>query len=113
MSDGPILSALARLEAKMDAEFTGLRTEMSAFRSSVTDELGKTRGAIAEKLADVQASLTAVRDDIAVDMGGVDAARLVNDNTREGMKQMREQVSVMWKQVKALEAKVRGITGEP
>jgi hypothetical protein len=47
MSDDPILSALARLEAKMDAEFAGLRTDMSAFRSGVTDELGKTRGAIA------------------------------------------------------------------
>jgi hypothetical protein len=46
-------------------------------------------------------------------MGGVDAARLAKDSTREDMKQMREQVSVMWKQIKALEAKARAITGEP
>ena len=43
-------------------------------------------------------------------MGGVDAVRWANDNTRVDMKQIHEQVSVMWKQIKVLEAKVRGLT---
>lgn len=54
-----------------------------------------------------------IRDDIAVNMDGVDAARQANDNTRADVTQMREQMSVMWKQIKAPQAQVRGITGEP
>jgi methyl-accepting chemotaxis protein len=109
MSDDPILSALARLEAGQ----ASLRTEFQTLRTDFLGELGQTRGAIMEKVADLQASVTAIRDDIAVNMGGVDAMRKANDTTRADMIQMREQMSVMWKQIKALEAQVRGITGAP
>jgi hypothetical protein len=44
-------------------------------------------------------------------MGAVDAARLVNDNTRDDVKQMREQMSVMWRQLKAVQARVDEIDG--
>lgn len=57
--------------------------------------------------------ITLIRDDIAVNMGGVDAARQANDNTRADVTQIREQMSVMWKQIKQLESRVRDITGEP
>jgi chromosome segregation ATPase len=137
MSDDPILSALVRLEAgqaSLSTDFQTLRTDFQAlqtdfqplrtdsqtlrtdFQALRTDflaELGQTRGAIMEKVAELQSSVTAIRDDIAVNMGGVDAARQANDNTRADVTQMREQMSVMWKQIKTLEARVRGITGEP
>jgi hypothetical protein len=130
MSDDPILSALARLEAgqaSMQADqaslrtgfqalhtgFQTLRTDFHTLRTDMLAELGQTRGAIMGRMAELQASVTAIRDDIAVNMGGVDAVRQANDNTRADLIQMREQMSVMWKQIKTLEARVRGITGDP
>jgi chromosome segregation ATPase len=130
MSDDPILSALARLEAgqaSMQADqaslrtgfqalhtgFQTLRTDFHTLRTDMLAELGQTRGAIMGRMAELQASVTAIRDDIAVNMGGVDAVRQANDNTRADLVQMREQMSVMWKQIKTLEARVRGITGDP
>ncbi len=127
MSDDPVLSALARLEAeagrvsgrldhlsggmdnlsgRMDAlsgrmdhvsgRIDNFLADQSSFRADMLDELGKTRGVIMEKVADLQASVTAIRDDIGVNMGGVDSARKANDTTREDMIEMREQMSVMW-----------------
>jgi chromosome segregation ATPase len=130
MSDDPILSALARLEAgqaSMQADqaslrtgfqalhtgFQTLRTDFHTLRTDMLAELGQTRGAIMGRMAELQASVTAIRDDIAVNMGRVDAVRQANDNTRADLVQMREQMSVMWKQIKTLEARVRGITGDP
>jgi hypothetical protein len=46
-------------------------------------------------------------------MGSVEAVRKANDNTRAHMTQMQEQMSVMWKQIKRLESRVRDITGDP
>jgi stress response protein YsnF len=46
-------------------------------------------------------------------MGAVDAVQRANDNTREMVRLQGEQLSVMWRQIKALEAKVREIRGDP
>ena len=45
-------------------------------------------------------------------MGRADAATRANDNTREELRGLNDQVSMMWRQMKRLEAKVRD-TGEP
>jgi hypothetical protein len=111
-----ILSALARLEAgqaSMQADRASLHTGFQTLRTDMLAELGQTRGAIMGRVAELQASVTAIRDDITVNMGRVDAVRQANDNTRADLVQMREQMSVMWKQIKTLEARVRGITGDP
>jgi hypothetical protein len=97
----------------MQADQASLRTDFHTLRTDMLAELGQTRGAIMGRVAELQASVTAIRDDIAVNMGGVDAVRQANDNTRADVIQMREQMSVMWKQIKTLEARVRGITGDP
>ncbi len=52
-------------------------------------------------------------DDISVNIGAVDAVHRANDNTRDLVRQQGEQMSVMWRQLKTLEARVRGITGDP
>ncbi len=62
-------------------------------------------------IEEIQDSLTRIRDDIAVNMGAVDMAREVNDNTRADLKQMREQMSIMWKQLKRLQTDVDGLRG--
>ncbi|MGD0106178.1 MAG: hypothetical protein ABSC06_19375 [Rhodopila sp.] len=109
MSDDPILDVLARVEANQ-AKFG---TEIAALRADFLPELGSRSGAITEKVPELQASVALIRDDLAVKMGGVDAARQANDNKRVDVTQMREQMSIMWKQIKRLEEKVRSVTGEP
>ena len=64
-----------------------------------------------ERIDRLQNTVTAIQDDIAVNMGAVDAMpRQVNDNTREDLKQMREQMSVMWRQLKAVQVRVDEIS---
>jgi len=60
-----------------------------------------------------QNSLTAIRDDIGVNMGAAEAMQRANDNTRELVRLQGDQLSAMWRQLKALEARVREITGDP
>jgi hypothetical protein len=69
MSDDPILSALARLEAgqaDVTDRLTRLDVGQRSLRADFFSELGATRGAVTEKLTDMQSTLTDIRDDIAV-----------------------------------------------
>ena len=95
-STSRILATLERLEAG---------------QANIRDDLIKTRADIMERIDRLQNTVTSTRDDITVNMGAVDAARLVNDNTRDDVKQMREQMSVMWRQLKAVQARVDEIDG--
>jgi chromosome segregation ATPase len=136
MSDGLILAALARPQATLarvettlaqveagqtaalahvEAGHASLRRDM-ATREDLTrmrEELTRTRVDIMDRIDRLQNTVSAIRDDIAVNMGAADAAQRVNDNTREDLRSLREQVSVMWRQLKAVEARVREITGDP
>ncbi len=114
MSDDPILAALARLETGQAAMAARLgRLEAGIGTLATRTELGETRAAIMERIDRVQDSLTAIRDDIAVNMGTADAMQKANDNTRELVRLQGEQLTVMWRQLKDLQAKVREITGDP
>lgn len=61
----------------------------------------------------VQNSVTAIRDDIAVNYGTVDHVRKANDNTREELRQLTALVSGMMRQIVRLQTDVRGLKGEP
>jgi hypothetical protein len=67
MSDDTILAGLARLEAGLLA----LEAGQTKLRTDFLDELGKTRADIMGKVAELQDAVTAIRDDIAVNMGAV------------------------------------------
>jgi uncharacterized coiled-coil DUF342 family protein len=89
--DTPILAALARLEASHAA----LRVDLMARMDRLED------------------GLTAIRTDIAVNFGAADAAKRANDNTREEVRSLSEMVSALVRKVRALETRVREITGDP
>jgi len=91
----------------------GLRGEFTGIRIDLSDELGRTRAAIMEKIAELNASVVAIRDDIAINMGAADAMQKANDNTRELVRLQAEQMSLMRKQIKQLQADVRDIKGTP
>jgi uncharacterized protein (UPF0335 family) len=58
-------------------------------------------------------SLTDIRNDIVVNLGGVDAVKRVHDNTREELRLMGDQMSMLFKKIQRLETRVREITGDP
>nr|WP_294517188.1 hypothetical protein [uncultured Rhodopila sp.] len=105
-----ILATLERLEAGQGSMREDL-SRLEGKHDSLRDELIKTRADIMERIDRLQNAVTAIQDDIAVNMGAVDSARHVNDNTREDLKQMREQMSVMWRQLKAVQVRVDEISG--
>jgi uncharacterized phage infection (PIP) family protein YhgE len=106
----------ARLEAgqaRLEAGQAQLEAGQSKLRSDFLDELGSTRAALMGRIDTLQDSLTEIRDDIAVNYGASNAAVRANDNTREQLGLLREQVNVMYQQIKRLESRVRDITGDP
>ena len=75
---------------------------MQALRRDVLDELDK-----------IHREIAAIRHDVALDMGSSEAAQRASDSTREDLKQMREQLSTMYRQTLKLEADIRELKGEP
>jgi chromosome segregation ATPase len=136
MSDDPILHAIARLEAMQEAmrndirdvridigdvrtHIGDVRNDIQEVRADVRDvradflaELGARTATITGKVADLQGEVAAIRDDIAVDMGALDQVERINENTRADVRQMREQMTIMWKQLKAAQADIRELRGE-
>jgi chromosome segregation ATPase len=137
MSDSPVLAALARLEAGqsrieagqtgfdamfakletgfagLEAGLAGLEASQKSLRSEFPAELGKTRADIMERVDRLQHAVTLIRDDVAVNMGAVEASSRVNENTRADLRTLGEQVSVMWKQLKQLQSEMREVRGDP
>src|ERR1019366_6550894 len=127
MNHDPILAALDELKAGMTGMTTridrleaGQTARMDRLEAGMTTRIDRleagqiaTRVDLMERMDRLQDSLTAVRDDIGVNMGAVDAMQRANDNTRELVRAQGEQMTVMWRQLKNLEANVREITGDP
>jgi hypothetical protein len=138
MSDALILSAIAALRTDMTSRMDGfeanqttlradltermydlasrmdaLETGQATFRADLVAEFGKTRGAIMEKVAEVQTSITAIRDDIAVNFGAVDQARRINDNTRDEMRGLNDLVARMMTLILRLQTEVAELKGKP
>ena len=118
-----ILTALSRLEegqAKLQDGQAKLEVILEERLARLEDRLAKLedghtrlRVELMARMDRLQDSLTAVRDDIAVNMGAADAMQRANDNTRDMVRAQSEQLSALWRQLKALEARVREITGDP
>jgi chromosome segregation ATPase len=88
---------------------TGMRGDVTQMRADIT----QMRSVIMDRIDRLQDRITEVRDDIGVAMGSADAMQRANDNTRELVRLQGEQMSIMFRQIKRLEDKVRTITGDP
>ena len=95
---GQLIASHEQLEARVE-------TLEAAHIATRTDLMGR--------MDRLQDSLTLIRDDVSVNMGAASAMQRANDNTRELVRQQGEQMNVMWRQLKNLEARVRDITGDP
>jgi hypothetical protein len=135
-----MLAAIGRLEAAFDGSQRGGHVDLTAMRSGLTDfnadlagmraEIGRLerafdislrdvradmiqmRSAIMDRIDRLQDRVTEVRDEIGVAMGSADAMQRANDNTRELVRLQGEQMSIMFRQLKRIEEKVRNITGD-
>jgi predicted nucleic acid-binding Zn-ribbon protein len=70
------------------------------------------RVAVMDRMDRLEDKLTAIRDDISVNLGAITHDREALESTRRDMRGLRERVDLMWRQIKRLEQQVRGITGE-
>jgi chromosome segregation ATPase len=99
-------AGLTRLEtgqAELEAEFGRLQAEQNSLRSDFLAELGRTRSDILERVERLEDAVNRIRDDIAVNMGAVEQVERVNEHTRADVRTLREQMSIMWKQIKQLQ----------
>jgi chromosome segregation ATPase len=107
------LSQLEPRLGQLEAELGRLKAEQKSLRSDLLAELGRTRSDIMERVERLENAVTLIRDDIAVNMGAVEAVERANDNTRADVRSLHEQMSIMWKQIKRLQTEMREIKGEP
>lgn len=98
MSEADILAALGRLEAGQER---------------LEGALGQLRAVVMERIDRLQDSMTAIRDDIAVNFGTADAAQRANDNTRSELRSLAEILTGMQRQIQRLQTDVRTLKGEP
>src|SRR3954447_24273613 len=75
------LSQLEPRLGQLEAELGRLKAEQKSLRSDLLAELGRTRSDIMERVERLENAVTLIRDDIAVNMGAVEAVERANDNT--------------------------------
>jgi chromosome segregation ATPase len=100
----------------MRGDITQLREDQTGMRADITQmraDITQMRSVLMDRIDRLQDRITEVRDDIGVAMGSADAMQRANDNTRELVRLQGEQMSIMFRQIKRLEDKVRTITGDP
>jgi predicted nucleic acid-binding Zn-ribbon protein len=126
MSDDPFDARLAELNALMDRSMSRLEAFHSgtngvlerleagqkSLRADFLDELGKTRVELTGKFAEVKGEVSAIRDDIAVNIGSAEAAQRANDNTRADLRALGEQVQIIWKRMITIEADIRELKAD-
>ena len=103
------LDALNEGQGELRSDLGSLRSDLGALRVNV-DGL---RVGMMERMDRLQDSVTAIRDDIGVNMGRADRAHEAADGTRSELRALGEQVSAMARQITHLQVKVREIRGDP
>jgi len=99
-----ISSALIALTERVETLAVG----QSAIRAEFLAALDKTRGDVMARLDRVGDELSAIRDDIAVNLGTADQVRRANDNTRDELLALVDQVAGMMRQILRLQTELRG-----
>jgi len=104
-------------------EHRAQREELNAVRAELTaqgeklmaqgEKMIALRTDLMARMDRLQDSITAIRDDIGVNMGAADRAVEANDHTRAEVRSLGEVVTAMGRQIQRLQADVRALKGEP
>ena len=127
MSGDPVLAALARLEAgqadvmarmdRLEQGQTALRADLMARIDRLQDRtqvgMDTLRTELMARMDRLQDSITAIRDDIGVNMGAADHAKEAANGTRRELRSLSDVVSAMRRQIERLQTQVRELRGEP
>ncbi len=127
MSDDPILAALIRIEAgqieyrqrfeALERRFDTLEQRFDKLEQRFDKlEAGQTqlRVAVMDRIDRLENALSEIRDDIGVNMGRADRAHQAADSTRSELRELSQEMTVMWRQIKRLDTRVSDIeSGRP
>jgi hypothetical protein len=135
MSDEKVLAAIATLQGSISAlreehrqsvgalrdeqlgSINTLRTDMgaamTALRQDVTGEITTLRVAVMDRYDRMEARFTEMSDDMTVNMASVDVVHKSNDNIRGEMNAIHEQLAVLTRKQRRLEAQVHDLTKPP
>ena len=110
MSDDPAGRILSAIEALR----TDLTVRIDRFEQRIDHlEQGQTRlrTDIMDRIDRLQNAVTAIQDDIGVNMGRSDAVARAGQNTRDELRALNEVVAGMGRQIHRLQAEVRALRG--
>jgi hypothetical protein len=91
----------------------GIGAGLGSLREDVTRQLTEFRTVLMERMDRLQDAITAIRDDIGATMTGSERAQEAADHTRDELRLLGEQVTVMARQIQRLQTDVRQLKGEP
>src|SRR4051794_10470425 len=94
------LTSVEAGEAKLGGGLTSVKASQTSLRVDLMARM--------DRLENIN---TAIRDDISVNFGAVDAVRRANDNTREELRALSDVVSLMHRQINRLQTEVEQLKG--
>jgi len=133
MNGDLVIAALSRLEAgqmSLLADVASLKTDVASLKTDVaslkTDVASLKTGfasmqesqtsirvEVMARMDRLQNSLTAIRDDITVNMARSDRAHDGVSATRDELRLLGQEVAISTRKLRQLEERVRSITGDP
>ncbi len=112
MSYEPILEALAALDTKLTSQIQGLDDRLTGLDDRLTGQINTLRVDLMARLDRHANALSAIRDDLVVNMHSANRASDVNLATRAEVGEMSKQINAMWRQINTLQTQVRALTGD-
>jgi hypothetical protein len=106
-------ASIDSLEAKLEVSVARLAAGIDSARRDARADPTELRVAMMGRMDRLQDTMTEICDDFSVAMGSADVMQRANDNTRELVRLQGEQLTIMFRQIKRLEEKVRNITDDP
>jgi len=88
--------------AKMEIQIGKVASDVLSFRTDMSARIDR-----------LQDTVTSVRDDIRVNYAATEAVDRRNNDTREDVRHLTQQVSIVYLRVKKLEDEVRELKGNP
>jgi acetyl-CoA carboxylase alpha subunit len=101
MDENAILAALSRLEAgqaSVESRLTSVEAGQTRLRVDLMERMDR-----------MENKMTALRDDMVVNLGSNDAVKRANENTRESLRALEDVVSVIHRKVMRLETQVQNL----
>ncbi len=122
MSEDPILAALARMDERlsrmderMDARLSAMGARIGridATLEALDRNVDKLRGETGGWMERIENRLTAIREDIVVNLGATHAVRRIGGNTRDELRDLGDTVAALHQKLVRLQTQVDDMGGK-